>query len=52
MWQNFTDFRQDLRDQSVRTKQTNKQTNKTNIKVYHPLHNDVNVIRAVIGRCP
>ena len=49
-WQNFTDFRQDLRVQSFRTKK--KQTNKTNIKVYYSLYNDVNVTPAAIGRCP
>lgn len=49
-WQNFTDFRQDLRDQSFRTKK--KTTNKTNIKVYYSLYNDVNVTPAAIGRCP
>ena len=32
--------------------QKNKQTNKTNIKVYHSLYNDVNVTPAAIGRCP
>ena len=34
------------------SEQKKNKTNKTNIKVYYSLYNDVNVTPAAIGRCP